>query len=475
MSKKKKGFTRRELIKHFGAASGLALPLLNSSLASAQVGGRRPTRLLLVAMQHGFGYDERYGRITGTESDFNLPDILTPFNEIKDHCVFLDGLRGTAGGNAHDRSYSDIFTAAVAHGEDNSPNISGPFPEPMGPSLDWFLANRLGENVLRLNNGYGSFGKAYHPLCFNDTFQEQSFYTTALEAYNAFIRPLESSGGGGSPVDQSLETNLFSLLGKDADRLVAAVPTEQEPKVRNYLQALENLRSRIINPNSGGGSTVTVPPPPGVNLSRVQTLDQFLDFYKLVFQANTHRIGVLGVPSGSEPNFPWVDGNNVSRQGQSFGGYHHEIAHHADKEPNRRRAYSGNTKFFSQKLVDFAKELATIPDGDGFSLLDNTLIVLTGEVSNGSHQRGQKLHILIGGGGGHVTTGRWRQFPVYTNQSEDMRYETRDGRALNNIQTYGTPYSSYHHADLFVAISKMMGVDINSFGLGANNTQVINL
>ncbi|MEL6338533.1 MAG: DUF1552 domain-containing protein [Myxococcota bacterium] len=476
-----KTLNRRHFLGGLGAATGLASSFFNSSVALGQT-DEAPTRLLLIALQHGWGKDRTLDAvITGTEFDFRLPSFLSPFNAIKDRCVFVDGVRGSDWGNAHDVSYSDIFTAAVPWGETGSSQLGSHFPEPIGPSLDWVLGQHHNKQVLRVSARYGSWGRVTHPMCFDDRFRELPSYKNAQAAYDAVVTPLMESAVPVEPGRAAVRNALFDYLGEDAQRLLQRVDGEEQRKLEGYLESFNALGDRILNTNAVGLGADEIPdrPEPYIDGSTLEReIENSLELIRLVFKADSHRVAVLGI--GDLLNeWPWIDQNGDAQSGSLWGDdFHHLVAHYDSKsDGDHRLAYEGWVSWNAQKVVEFAQSLSSTPDIDGRSLLDNTLIMLTGEVGTGSHDRRDKMHILIGGGGG-IRQGRWITTPQVEPRARNGAFlggQTRDGTVVTSTVNYGETYSLHHTADLLVSIARLAGVPLESFGIGVNNLEPIAL
>jgi hypothetical protein len=66
-----------------------------------------------------------------------------------------------------------------------------------------------------------------------------------------------------------------------------------------------------------------------------------------------------------------------------------------------------NAKMFA-KFLDL---LAAIPESDGTTLLDNTLVVWCGQIAAGDHSLDNIPYVLAGAMGGAVKTGRYVRYP----------------------------------------------------------------
>ena len=472
---------RRTMLKGLGAAAtGFATPFLSSRVAMGQT-TQAPVRVVLIALHHGWGVDPDFDRVfTGNETNFVIPRPIQGFEAIREHCVFVDGLRGTLWGNAHDVSYSDIFTASVPWEESSSDQLGAVFPEPLGPSLDHVIAQHHSKPVLRISNRYGTWGRLSHPLCFDSGARELPSYTSPQAAYDAVIAPIRDAATPPPPGRQAVRNSLFDFLGRDTDRLLQRVSGVERQKLEGYLQSFNELGDRIRNRSIVGIDPADIPDRPAPSDSYNTNLSVNFDLIRLVLQADTHRVVVLGLGEQAE-GFNWTDVDGNDRQGNTFGSdFHHDIAHHnAGSIPNLnpRLAYEGWVDFYVQQVVGFAQSLENVTDVDGRSLLDNTIIMLTGEVGTGNHDTRDKLHILIGGGGG-IRGGRWIQTEKVDPRNRNGAFiggQYRSGEVVESGLNYGRHFSLHHTADLLTAIAQRAGVPIDSFGIGANNLSPIQL
>lgn len=473
--------SRRAFIKQLGLAAGVGLPFLNSKVAMGQT-TTAPLRVLFVPIQHGWGVDKDVDSFTGTATNFTLPNILRFLNPIKNQCVFVDGVRSIYWGNAHDVAYSDILTCGVRYEEPDSwSQLGGPFMIPRNASIDWEIGNYHNKGVLRFSHHYTSWGASFHPLSWDNNRNRLTYHTNSRSAWTSIIQPMQGNAPT-NPVSNVDKDALFDIIKGDANRLIALTQGAERTKLQNYLSAVNDLGNRIL------GITPTVPvsslplPPQPVSQTFNDQLDQYFEMVRIAFAYDTHRVGVLGLGEGA--NFTWTHPSTGSTQQNNTLGndFHQDVAHY-DKAANytphpvNRAAYDGWIQWYGQKVVNFVNSLNSVQDVDGNTLLDNTLIVLLGEVGNGRHDQRDMTYVLIGGGN-RVSRGRWISTPK-------VEPRNRGGVFLGSINTsnvqvengtnYGSPYSRHHAADLMVSIARLAGMPMNSFGLAPYNYQPIQL
>ncbi|MEL6548410.1 MAG: DUF1552 domain-containing protein, partial [Myxococcota bacterium] len=325
----KKSIDRRLFLKGLGASAGVAGTFFSAPEIALGQSTEAPTRVVLVALQHGWGRDKNFDRlVTGSEFDFALPPPLTGLNAIRDQLVVVDGLRGTLWGNAHDVSYSDIFTAAVPWEERGSQQLGQHFPEPTGPSLDWLIGNHHNKQVLRMSARYRSWGKQYHPLCFDDQATEQAQYTSSRAAYDALIGPLEASAVPPAPGRAAIRDSLFNYLGRDTNRLLQRVSGDERRKLEGYLDAMNSLGDRIMNAPAVDLLPSEIPDRPASDNPFLTEVETMTELIRLSFKIDSHRVAVLGLGQGVN-DWSWTDASGQTQVGNIYGSdFHHEVAHH---------------------------------------------------------------------------------------------------------------------------------------------------
>jgi hypothetical protein len=101
-------------------------------------------------------------------------------------------------------------------------------------------------------------------------------------------------------------------------------------------------------------------------------------------------------------------------------------------------------------LAQFLTTLDAIPEADGTTLLDNTLVVWCQQIAAHDHSLEYIPYVLCGGLGGAVTMGRYVRYPRVPD-------------------TMAWPMYSHGpaHNDLFVRLANLMGVSCTTFGNGA--------
>jgi hypothetical protein len=114
----------------------------------------------------------------------------------------------------------------------------------------------------------------------------------------------------------------------------------------------------------------------------------------LAFQTDTTRIGTLMLAGdGSNRAFPEI--------GIKEG--HHHLSHHQNNEEMIEKIRRID-RYYVERFGRFLQRLAETAEGDG-SLLDNSLILFGGGISDGNRHNHEDLPILLAGRGGRTPDG----------------------------------------------------------------------
>lgn len=448
-----KKISRRGLIKGLGAMGILSSLSAETLLAQS---GATPVRVLFIPLQHGWGISGTSNQfMSGSGSSFTFPSGLAPLNAIKDKCTVIDSLL-TLGlwGNNHDLSYADVLTAGVPMGEESS-SYDSHMPLSVTPSLDYLLQQKSGKPTFRFSAGYRSWGVEHHPLSFDNNASVLPYYTSANDAYQSLFAKLGSAMqpqvGAGNPAEARLVDNIFNFIRNPAERDLAALSSDEKGKLTRYLSAVDEAQLKVkpVDSFSGGGLMPTGIP--SAKQSRFDDLTHYLEMIKVGFANNMTTSAVLGIGDIHE-----------------IDKLHHEHAH------GRTPIWWKTRTEFAQTIAAFVQDLDKIVDFDGNTLLDNTIIVLTGEVGDGGHDVISKGNIIIGGGGGKLPMGSFLKQSLVSGADniKGLMREDINGRLQPQI-TFGNHKAmqagSRTNADLLREIGNMAGLNLPQFGLASQN------
>ncbi len=464
--------SRRQVLR--GAAGfTLALPLLPSLLPRAQAGGSgstRPRRFIALCTEHGgvwgdnmfpsddaltdsmsyAGHTIRRGDLITAASDDQAqlspilrgpadqltPELAAKFNVIRgiDHTFYIAHHRGGHLGNYADND---------GNGEDGQ--IVGGFPRPtidqvmawsdhFYPDLSSTLERSMvvGENI---SWGWSS------PATQSGTVQALPPEFSSLALFNRIFVPAEDLTTPRPPVvDRVLEQ--YRSLRQSNRRLSA----DDRRRLDEHLERLEELQRRLDVAVSCGD----IPTPSADSIeewddsgfhfdpeAQTRFWQLFNDVIVAAFSCDTSRIATLRV---------------VDHFSTYAGDWHQEIAHeaHAPDGAAQQVLADSHQRLFEGVFLDLVRKL-DIDQGDGTTLLDDTLVAWSQESGSITHESISVPIITAGSAGGSIQTGQYLDYRNLTNGVGDWE-ETNEplfpGLCFNQwlgsaLQAMGLPPSAY--------------------------------
>ena len=314
---------------------------------------------------------------------------------------------------------------------------------PTGPSIDHVIAQALGLNAMRLNAGYGSWGLQAHPLCFDNNLNWLEAYLTPNAAFSLSFNGILQAAQMNSQDLLNLKNKrrrLLDFLRADINKMQTRLPDFLANRLDTQLGAIDNLATNL-GLNTNAQTACTVPNAPSIISEPLgsgfeTSIDEHFNIMHTAMICQTHQVFVFGI-GDHFTNFSWNDLDGVQRSGADPSimadhfvdtngdyqpdthqldpvfqdqGFHYDVAHYNrpidDWGQTRRLAFNGWVRWHIDKVAQFAQTLNSTIDIDGSSMLDNTAIVLTGEVSTGEHNTGTK-GITVIGGSNFLDTGRY--------------------------------------------------------------------
>ncbi len=132
-------------------------------------------------------------------------------------------------------------------------------------------------------------------------------------------------------------------------------------------------------------------------------MDLLFDMLLLAFQTDTTRVSTLMLA---------VDGSNRTFPEIGIRDGHHHLSHHQGNHEMIEKIRRID-RFHVERFARFVQRLAETPEGEG-TLLDNSLVLFGGGISDGNRHNHEDLPILLAGRGGGVETGRLIENPRET-------------------------------------------------------------
>ena len=168
------------------------------------------------------------------------------------------------------------------------------------------------------------------------------------------------------------------------------------------------------------------------------------DLVAAALSCDLTRVVSLSLGDLSSDDFGWG--------GYLSGDAHNDFAHRIGEDPQAAEAKTDNTRKQAEQPAYLIGLLESIPDPDGGSLIDHTLIVWGGELGNGWHAYDQYCALTVGGGW-HFDMGRYVHWPAESTPVPMLS-------ASGDFVMSGLPH---HH--LLVDVANAMGLDVDHVGV----------
>jgi len=237
----------------------------------------------------------------------------------------------------------------------------------------------------------------------------------------------------------------MSTLDRQRLEAHAAALRDLEKRLSKGVQASCTQPDRGI---IGGGHKAGEQNWPGEDVAYAANADLMMRLTQTAFACDLTRVATLKFAQAPDAAIGFKPVGIAS----DFHGLVHETCGGSGSPPTlvddptalaiMRKYHNYNAQLFAN-MIDL---LAAVPESDGSSLLDNTVVVWCGQIAGGHHSLDHVPYVLAGKMGGAVTPGRYVLYPR---------------KKTDNWPTYSDGPA---HNDLFVALANMMGLDDKTFG-----------
>ena len=388
--------------------------------------------------------------------EHTLGELHQPLVGLKDKLTFLDGLDmrsafvdPTPSANAHvagethalvgDGRQSSTLAGGMSIDQYIARAINSPAPVTSLPSLELFIHTWGGDAGYESQPLYSGPGEAI-PLsgnagsAYDRLFPDGPRGTTQADRDEAARRIVERQA-----VLQYAQKNFAAVSGKlgrvDRDRLAAHAAAMNDLANRLALGSNVTCREPSRNIVSGSGA-----------LQYEYNADVMMRLAQTALACDLTRVVTVyaSVPHNELFGYRSVGGTT------DF----HDMIHSTNGpnpplfgNPEAMKIVKDYHSYVASMYAKLLRLLDQIPEADGGTLLDHTLVVWCGQLAAGDHSLDRLPYVLGGRMGGLVTPGRYVRYP--RTQVEGRPPEETVGLA---------------HNDLFVSLANMMGVPASTFG-----------
>ena len=403
---------RRTFLRGLGAT--VALPLVDAMVpafsATVKSAAKPICRMGFIYVPNGVAMNDslNYWTPKGSGAGFDFSPILTPLVPHRDRLTIVSGLAQKQGeslgdGNGEHTRACATWLAGVHPKKTEGADIR------LTTTADQIAAAHLGkETVLpsmemiasEIDLVLGGQCEAGYSCAYMNTVSWQSPTTPLPVENNPSVIFDRLFGEGGSP-DERLDRmkrkrSLLDRVNSDLARLQRSLGPSDRLRISEYLDAVREVERRIqMAEEQNSNSTLPVPNRPiGIPSQYDDHLRLLYDLQWLAYQGDLTR--VFSLMYGRELNSRSYPEIGISEP-------HHGLSHHGDR-PEQIEKFSRLNTYQVQLFAYFLDKLRSTPDGDG-NLLDHTILLYGGAMSNPNVHLHVNLPLVVAGGGAGTLKG----------------------------------------------------------------------
>ena len=394
----KKAIPRRTFLK--GAGATIALPFLDAMIPAFAASNIKPSlKVGNVYLTTGRVMENWTPKTVG--ENFDLSPSLEPFAPYKDQMLVISGM--------------DIKCADLLPGERGGPHarpcaayLTGvhPFGGHVGISADQIIAKHIGQDTplsslelsLDTPEWVGQGGGDYQP--FYTATMSWRTNTTPLPVENNPRKVFERLFGDTDSVNPEAmkrrigrQSSVLDSVSDRVQKLMGSVGAGDRYKLEEYLSAVRDVERGIqaVESRTATGdsmSQVDLSRPVGIPQNIMQHSHLIFDLMFLSYRADMSR--VVSFMFGHEGT-----NRNYTELGATDG--HHSLSHHKG-DPTAISLLKKVDLYQSNMLAYFLDKMHNAKEADGTTMLDNSVIVAGGGLSDANNHVHNNVPVAMFGG-----------------------------------------------------------------------------
>ncbi|NNC89059.1 MAG: DUF1552 domain-containing protein [Akkermansiaceae bacterium] len=416
MSEGQTGLSRRGFLRGLGAC--VAVPGMQSLGAAPVAAAARtavtasgaPLRMAFLYVPNGVIMDR--WRPHGTGDKFRLNDSMAPLEDFRDEFQVVKGFEqangwaGPDGAGDHARSNSTFLTGV-------RPRKTAGSDIKLGISVDQLAANHVGhvtrfpslelscDEVRKSGACDSGYSCAYQ---FNISWRSERQPMTPESNPRLVFERLFGGGSdrerqAGLAMRREQRRSILDFVKDDARAMQKRLGQNDRRKLDEYMTGVREIEQRIERAESFGKPVRpdVDPPAAGVPAAYEEHIRLMFDMLLLAFKTDSTRIASYLLAH---------DGSNRSFRDIGVSEGHHALSHHRNNR-DKIEKITRIDRFYIEQLAYFLGRMRATRDVDGKSLLDNSMIVWGGGLSNADRHTHNDLPVILAGrGGGALNPGR---------------------------------------------------------------------
>lgn len=400
---------RRTFLRGLGTM--MALPLLESmapvtALASAMK--PTPIRVGFIFVPNGISMPLWTPATAG--SGFQLPYLLQPFANVRDQISILTGLSQNGarplgdGPGDHARSAAAWLTGV-------HPKKTAGADIRNGISADQVAAQYLGKETrfasLELGcerSGMAGDCDSGYSCAYSSGISWRGESTPVAKETNP--RAVFERLFGGEDLGENAEArakrilyrqSILDMILEDAGALKGKLGNRDKQKLDEYLTAVREIEQRLARFESASKAAaqagIKAPTAPTSFADHIRLMG---DMMILAFQTDQTRVASFMFAN---------EGSNRSYGEAGVSEGHHDMSHHG-KDQHKLQQKARIDRFHAEQFAYILEKMDSIKEAGG-TLLDNTVLVYGGGISDGDRHNHDDLPILVAGrAGGRIKQGK---------------------------------------------------------------------
>ena len=401
---------RRTFLRGMGTL--MALPFMESlgarAFASTKKAAAPPLRMAFLYTPNGINEEQWRPRGEGAGYEFG-PSMKGIMDAYRNDFSIISGLchdkarsNGDGGGD-HARATATFLTGVQAK-KTAGADIR------LGVSVDQLAADKVGHltklgsleistdgqrSAGRCDSGYSC---AYQ---FNLSWRNETMPMAPEMDPRLVFERVFGAGAGGETAEakrrQAMQKSVLDTVLDAARSLEGKVNAQDRAKLDEYFSSVRDIETRIERSEK---LTKELPAgvhaPSGIPETYEEHIHTMFDILTLAFQTDSTRVSTfLLAHDGSNRSFPQI----------GVPENHHGISHH-QHDPEKLRKIALIDQFYLRQLTYFMAKLKNTKEGDS-NLLDNSMIVYGGGISDPDRHDHSKLPVIVAGHGrGSLNPGR---------------------------------------------------------------------
>jgi hypothetical protein len=197
---------------------------------------------------------------------------------------------------------------------------------------------------------------------------------------------------------EQYKKSILDFVMEDAAQLKQKLGSRDQHKLDEYFTSVREIEQRLERAQQVARATnvATANEPTGTPGDYGEHIRLMGDMLVLAFQADLTRIATFMLAN---------EGSNRPYKLIGISEGHHDLSHH-ERNPEKQDKIRQINRFHAEQVAYILEKMQAIKEGDG-TLLDNSMVVYGGGISDGNRHNHDDLPILVAGkGGGTIKTGR---------------------------------------------------------------------